>query len=586
MKGNRRAFTIVEVVIVLVIVAVLAAILIPFFSDLIAKANESAEQMNLRNLNQQLIAAEDPPDRAEEVLDYLEKGGWLEEAAFSPGEILGWNEEKGSFLLFDRSFRVLAGDEVYAPRSVWLFVASWRVAEEALASGLQFHYCYIGEGAGDGCSLRFSYGANLIARENTVISGLSVSYEGEEAGAFRIGLSFQDGEISVDMPRASLSLEGDFAAEVASLEICARELSLSGAVRCALSLRETDLAVRAEAYCREIGGDALSFVENSGSVFLLNSAVPYAGGKPVVYAGEEKWEICAADADSLAEVFRVLSLQDRTLRAEFSFQSDIALTKALAPSVSVIQPSDFALNGYAFAYDGSLRFIGAVSFSGGTLRLHAAAPTSDPAVFCAGALTMENVSLEIGNRNGIQMYGGYGISSLSSVRMECIGAEYALSAVGCSIRMEDCAVRSSGDALRLLDDGDLWMRRTELSGDACGLTLKDSQARCDGKFLITGGTDGIRAEGSSRTAVYLLAGETDDSLVKGRQNGISFGTLTGTMELTVYFTLVNGGVYGIEGSGERIAEWKVGDGASVRGGLAAYSWEESEISGDNLLLCV
>ena len=58
------------------------------------------------------------------------------------------------------------------------------------------------------------------------------------------------------------------------------------------------------------------------------------------------------------------------------------------------------------------------------------------------------------------------------------------------------------------------------------------------------------------------------------------------MELTVYFTLVNGGVYGIEGSGERIAEWKVGDGASVRGGLAAYSWEESEISGDNLLLCV
>lgn len=32
MKGNRRAFTIVEVVIVLVIVAVLAAILVPFFS--------------------------------------------------------------------------------------------------------------------------------------------------------------------------------------------------------------------------------------------------------------------------------------------------------------------------------------------------------------------------------------------------------------------------------------------------------------------------------------------------------------------------------------------------------------------------
>ena len=38
-----------------------------------------------------------------------------------------------------------------------------------------------------------------------------------------------------------------------------------------LTLRETDLAVRAEAYCREIEGDALSFVENSGSVFIFIS---------------------------------------------------------------------------------------------------------------------------------------------------------------------------------------------------------------------------------------------------------------------------------------------------------------------------
>ena len=42
MKNNRKGFTTVELVIVIAVIAILAAVLIPTFSNLITKANESA----------------------------------------------------------------------------------------------------------------------------------------------------------------------------------------------------------------------------------------------------------------------------------------------------------------------------------------------------------------------------------------------------------------------------------------------------------------------------------------------------------------------------------------------------------------
>ncbi len=41
MKNNKKGFTIVELVIVIAIIAILAAVLIPTFSNVIGKANES-----------------------------------------------------------------------------------------------------------------------------------------------------------------------------------------------------------------------------------------------------------------------------------------------------------------------------------------------------------------------------------------------------------------------------------------------------------------------------------------------------------------------------------------------------------------
>ena len=50
-KTNKKGFTIVELVIVIAVIAILAAVLIPNISRLVKKANQSADESLVRNLN-------------------------------------------------------------------------------------------------------------------------------------------------------------------------------------------------------------------------------------------------------------------------------------------------------------------------------------------------------------------------------------------------------------------------------------------------------------------------------------------------------------------------------------------------------
>ena len=78
MKITRRGFTIVELVIVIAVIAILAAVLIPTFSSLTEKANASADEQLLRNMNIALAADEaehGKPADLEEVIDALARHG-------------------------------------------------------------------------------------------------------------------------------------------------------------------------------------------------------------------------------------------------------------------------------------------------------------------------------------------------------------------------------------------------------------------------------------------------------------------------------------------------------------------------------
>ena len=56
-KNNRRGFTITELVIVIAVIAILAAVLIPTFSSIIKKANDSAVLQEAKNLHTTYISA-------------------------------------------------------------------------------------------------------------------------------------------------------------------------------------------------------------------------------------------------------------------------------------------------------------------------------------------------------------------------------------------------------------------------------------------------------------------------------------------------------------------------------------------------
>lgn len=76
MKNSKRAFTIVELVIVIAVIAILAAVLIPTFSGLIEKANVNSDQAAVKQMNTYLAADEQingPAKTYDEALKVLNK---------------------------------------------------------------------------------------------------------------------------------------------------------------------------------------------------------------------------------------------------------------------------------------------------------------------------------------------------------------------------------------------------------------------------------------------------------------------------------------------------------------------------------
>ena len=79
-KSVKKGFTIVELVIVIAVIAILAAVLIPTFSSLIEKANESSDiqavrEMNIALMNEEALTGEKPADIGE-AADIIAKAGY------------------------------------------------------------------------------------------------------------------------------------------------------------------------------------------------------------------------------------------------------------------------------------------------------------------------------------------------------------------------------------------------------------------------------------------------------------------------------------------------------------------------------
>ena len=105
MNKKRKAFTIVELVIVIAVIGILSAILIPTFINLTAKANLASDETLVRNLNTSL-SLEELASRDKKNITYydaindLKYYGYTQDNLITKsGSLLLWNEEDNRFYL-------------------------------------------------------------------------------------------------------------------------------------------------------------------------------------------------------------------------------------------------------------------------------------------------------------------------------------------------------------------------------------------------------------------------------------------------------------------------------------------------------
>ena len=112
---SKKGFTIVELVIVIAVIAILAAVLIPTFSSLLKKANQSADQQAVHQMNVALVAEEafGAPGDIAAALAVLEKAG-LNGENYQPltaDTSFYWNKKLNRVVIADVENQVIYPEE-------------------------------------------------------------------------------------------------------------------------------------------------------------------------------------------------------------------------------------------------------------------------------------------------------------------------------------------------------------------------------------------------------------------------------------------------------------------------------------------
>ena len=109
-RQNRKGFTIVELVIVIAVIAILAAVLIPTFAGLVAKANAAADQQAVRQMNQAIAMTGKEITDINTLIDTLDEQGYNSKKTLVPvskGHTFYWDETTNKIILVDAENKVV-----------------------------------------------------------------------------------------------------------------------------------------------------------------------------------------------------------------------------------------------------------------------------------------------------------------------------------------------------------------------------------------------------------------------------------------------------------------------------------------------
>ncbi len=112
MMKSKKGFTIIELVIVIAVIAVLAAVLIPTFASIIKKANRSADEQAVRQMNTALAAesVDGKPESLEALVDLLDEAGFNSQKSLIPvskGYAFYWHAGHNVIVLADVENKVV-----------------------------------------------------------------------------------------------------------------------------------------------------------------------------------------------------------------------------------------------------------------------------------------------------------------------------------------------------------------------------------------------------------------------------------------------------------------------------------------------
>ncbi len=194
-KKLRRAFTIVELVIVIAVIAILAAVLIPTFTSLIQKANQSNDTTNVKNMNTILTAAEATDGKAETMYDAVQviKEGGYDLSKLTPtgeGYDIVWDQEYNRLALVNDGEVVFSDSQVSTEK--WKL---WIVTDEQIETE---YSVYLNDGfAGD--SYKAASGVDVGENE-----GINVTIE-TEGTKDDLKVRTNGGTLTVNAPYATVS---------------------------------------------------------------------------------------------------------------------------------------------------------------------------------------------------------------------------------------------------------------------------------------------------------------------------------------------------------------------------------------------
>ncbi len=135
-KKLKRAFTIVELVIVIAVIAILAAVLIPTFTTLIDRANQSADTSNVKNMNSILSMDETTngkPKTMHDAVKVIREGGYDLEKLTPTGQgyDIVWDQDANRLLMVNGNEVIFGETEKNAnEKHLWVVVDS----EEKIAA--------------------------------------------------------------------------------------------------------------------------------------------------------------------------------------------------------------------------------------------------------------------------------------------------------------------------------------------------------------------------------------------------------------------------------------------------------------------